>query len=102
MITIEKLKRLDEIVKDILQKDKLAREDDNYLIFRVIQRIKPNLAGATFAKVMFSAKSEGISFESITRIRRKMQQKYPELCNKEIKKIRENEKVKYKKYATEE
>ena len=96
---LEKLIRLDKIVEEILREDKLAREDDNYLIFKVVQRINPELAGSAFVNVMFNAKSKGISFESITRARRKVQQKHPELVNKEVEERRQAEQIEYMDYA---
>ena len=76
-----KLISLEKTVEEILRKEPLAREDDCYLIFKVVQRTNPELAGATFANVMFNAKAKGISFESITRARRKVQRKHPELVH---------------------
>lgn len=90
-----KLINLEKIVKEILEKDSLAREDDNYLILLVIEKTNPELAGETFAKVMLNAKTKGISMESITRARRKIQRKYPDLKNKETAEIREIEQKEY-------
>lgn len=98
---LDKLIKLDKVVEEILREDKLAREDDCYLILKVVQRTHPNLAGTTFANVMFNAKSKGISFESITRARRKVQQKYPELADKETELIRQAEQIEYMDYANE-
>lgn len=95
----QKLMHLENIVKDILEKDNLARKDDSYLILKVIQRMYPNEVGKTFAEVMFGAKSKGISFESITRARRKVQNKYVKLRNEKISKIRNIEQEEYKSYA---
>jgi hypothetical protein len=66
-------------VYSILEKDKYAREDDNYLIMRVVQRLEPNLAGTTFVEVMQNLTFKGISLEGITRARRKFFEEYPEL-----------------------
>lgn len=60
---IARLRNLEKIVKEILERDKYAREDDCYLILRVVQKIYPEEAGKTFANVMISAKYLGISFE---------------------------------------
>lgn len=66
-------------VYSILEKDKYARQDDNYLIMRVVQRLEPNLAGTTFVEVMQNLTFKGISLEGITRARRKFFEEYPEL-----------------------
>ncbi len=49
---LEKLMRLDKIVEQILKEDPLAREDDCYLILKVVQKTHPDLVGTTFANVM--------------------------------------------------
>ena len=97
----ERLYRLDKIIKKILEEDEMSRKDDNYLIFKVVQEIAPDMAGSTFANVMFSAQKRGLSFESITRARRKVQQEHPELSDKKTVEIREEETQEYVAYATE-
>ena len=96
-----KLIKLEKIVEEVLQLEPLAREDDCYLIFKVVQRTNPELAGATFANVMFNAKAKGISFESITRARRKVQKKHPELVHAETEEARQIEQIEYIEYANE-
>ena len=96
---LDKLIRLDKVVEEVLREYPQTRKDDNYLIFKVVQRTNPELAGSTFANVMFSAKSEGISFESITRARRKVQRKYPELEDCETESARQAEQIEYMEYA---
>lgn len=97
----EKLFKIDKIVEEILRKDELARKDDCYLILEVVRRMYPFEVGKTFADVMFNAKSKGISFESITRARRKVQQDYPELADEKVTEIRKEETQEYVDYATE-
>ena len=48
---------------------------------------------------MFNAKNKGISFESITRCRRKLQKRYPELKNEETASKRNKKQKEYIKYA---
>ncbi len=98
---VVRLKNLEKIVKEILEKDELAREDDCYLILEVVRAMFPFEVGKTFANVMTGAKSKGISFESITRARRKLQRKYPELKNEEMAEIRDAEQEEYIKYSKE-
>lgn len=99
---VARLKNLEKIVKELLEKDELAREDDCYLILEVVRTMFPFEVGKTFANVMTGAKSKGISFESITRARRKVQNKYPELKNKEVAEIRDYEQEEYIQYSREE
>lgn len=97
----EKLKNLEKIVEKIIRNDQLAREDDCYLILKVVEKVYSNEVGKTFADVMFNAKLKGINFESITRARRKLQEKYPELKEAEITQIRDKEQEAYIEYALE-
>ena len=98
---IAKLRNLEKTVEDILRKDKLARTDDCYLILEVVRKLYPFEVGKTFADVMFNAKYKGISFESITRARRKVQKKYPELKDEEVAEIRDIEQEEYREYSRE-
>jgi len=97
----EKIKNIEKVVETILRNDELARRDDNFLILQVVRELYPFEVGKTFASVMFNAKNKGISFETITRARRKLQNKYPELKEKEIAKVREKEQSEYIEYAKE-
>ena len=97
---MKKLKKLEVIVEEILRNDELSRKDDCYLILQVVRRLYPYDVGEKFETVMFKAKNKGISFESITRIRRKLQEKNPELKDEETAKKRniiQNEYIKYSK-----
>ena len=96
-----KLKNLKQVVEEILRKDELARKDDCYWILEVIRKMFPFEVGKTFAQVMFSAKSKGISFESITRARRQVQKKYPELKDQETAEIRSAEQKEYIEFSKE-
>jgi hypothetical protein len=97
---VKRLKKLEIIVEEILRNDELSRKDDCYLILQVIRRLYPYDVGKKFETVMFNAKNKGISFESITRVRRKLQEKNPELKDEETVKKRniiQNEYIKYSK-----
>lgn len=96
---LSKLLKLDKTVEEILREDELARRDDCYLILRVIQKSNPKLATETFFDVMINAKSHGISFESITRARRKVQRNHPELADAETESARQAEQLEYMEYA---
>ena len=49
---------------------------------------------------MFNAENKGISFESITRCRRKLQEKNPELRDEETANMRNEKQKEYIKYAS--
>ena len=88
--------RVKPVVEKILFTEEDARNDDNYLIFRVIQELEPELAGSNFASVMFNLKYKRISMESITRARRKFFEKYPYLKTKEVEKARRRKELEYR------
>ena len=71
-------------VYSILEKDKYARQDDNYLIMRVVQRLEPNLAGTTFVEVMQKLTYRGISLEGILKHKRFFLETYPNLYEDEV------------------
>lgn len=71
-------------VLEILINEPLARSNDRYLIYRVLKAkgLPTDLSDLTQIK--------GLSFESITRARRKWQQAYPELrSNKPVSELRQ-------------
>ena len=67
----------------------------------MISKLYPYEVGKQFATVMFNAKNKGISFESITRCRRKLQEKNPELRDEETVKNRNKKQKEYIKYSVE-
>lgn len=82
-------------VYQILDENKEAREDDNYLIFKVVQALAPDIAGTTFANVMFNLGNKQISLESITRARRKWAETHKDLLNSNVEKARRKEEENY-------
>ena len=82
-------------VYKILDEDEKAREDDNYLIFKVVQELEPELAGTTFAHVMFNLKYKKISLESITRARRRWAETHKDLLNANVEEARRKEEENY-------
>ena len=86
---MRKLKKLEITVKEILKNDELS------------SKLYPNEIGKKFETVMFHAKNKGISFESITRCRRKLQEKNPELRDEETVKNRNKKQKEYIKYSVE-
>ena len=90
------MKRLElqPIVKEILEKSLIARDDDFILIGMVYYKLHPT--DYTFSYIAKHHKELKLpSFESITRARRKVQEEYPELINKEVKEIRTQEEIRY-------
>ena len=88
-------KEIKRIVSQILDSDGYARQDDNYLILRVIQEVEPELAGTTFVNVMQRLSFKGISCESITRARREWASRNPELKVDKAERARRQKKEEY-------
>lgn len=84
-------KKIKQTVYEILKNDEYSRNNDNYLIVRVAQKLDPELAGSMFINLRFSK----LSMEGITRARRSFFKDFPELKPKKITKIREQEEIEY-------
>lgn len=97
----EELYKITNIVKDILETDKLARKDDCYLMLKVLERTHPEEVGKRFSEVMLNAKRNKINFESIRRCRQKVQEKNPHLKDKETAEARKTEESEYINFANE-
>lgn len=86
--------------REILQKEPYSRENDGYLIRRVIEELEPNLYKNSFKTIMDNLQFSGISIESITRARRKFFEDNPELkIDKAEKSRREKEQEYYLEYS---
>lgn len=70
------------IVFEILDKDEYARENDLYLIFNVLNRMIGIDKRTAIVDVLSGMEVQGISFESITRHRRKWLEKHPDIKEK--------------------
>ena len=88
-----------EIVEQILRQDIYSRNNDVYLIFKYITKVYPYETGRKFEEVMSNVSKKGLSFESITRARRKLQNKYPELKNEKIANFRNKKQKEYIAYS---
>lgn len=96
----EDLYRLEEVVIAVLQESQMSRQDDFYLIACVLEKIRPYVTNKSMEYVLNHAKELNLpSFESITRARRKAQERYPELKDVKIADMRYEETAQYKQYA---
>lgn len=98
------LYKIEDIVKDVLTKFEDSRSDDFILIYRVYQQINENaVVRQPFYDIMLNHKRYGLPpFESVSRARRKIQSKYPELSNKKIADKRLNKTSEYISYAIDD
>lgn len=72
-------KEVAKMTRKILLEEPYSRENDGYLIRRVIEELEPDLYKKDFKKIMDNIQYTGISFESITRARRKFFEENPNL-----------------------
>lgn len=82
-------------VYKILETDKLAREDTWYLIQQTLIEMLPCNQGTALINIIQGMRYKGISFEAITRQKRKFFEEYPEFLTDEIEDIRRSEEDKY-------
>lgn len=83
------------IVYSILEKDKLAREDTMYLVQQTIMQMLDVNQGTAFGIVIQGMKYKGISFEAITRAKRKFLEEHPDLVDDDTEQIRRQEEQEY-------
>ncbi len=88
-------KNIKKTVYKILQEDSYAREDDWYLIQQTLMQMLPCNSGTAFGQVLQGMKVQGISFEAITRQRRKFLEENPQLRVENVEKARREEEENY-------
>lgn len=92
-------KKVKKTVKEIMARDKKARNDDMYLFYQVAKTLVPSVAGASFEEAF---KNHDIpKMETVTRARRWVQEYYPELAaDVNVEAARELEEENYKEAFT--
>lgn len=87
----------EKIIKQILEEISITRGDDNLLYITYWRKIAPDISFIEFFKrpVMHG----GVTFKRVERCRRKIQEKYPELKDKESADARLEETANYIDYA---
>lgn len=95
------MKTTENLVKELLQDNVLARNNDDYLTLSVYSRINPEVVTRPLQFVLTNRKALGLpSLKSIERARRKLQRKYPELsANAIVEAFREQNEKDYIAYA---
>lgn len=88
-----------QIVYNILDTDEYAREDDLYLTMKVIEKMLNYNYGTAFGVILQGMKYNGISFESITRHRRKWIELHPGIEIKATEKRQDEELAYHMEYA---
>ena len=88
-------RNIKQVVYKILKKDSYARKDDGYLIQQVLIEMLPCNAGTAFGQVLQNMKYKGISFEAITRARRKFLEENPQLRENKSEQARRHKEEEY-------
>lgn len=92
--------KIEDKVLYILKTNEPTREDDFLLICEVYKLDHKNVTKVNFEEVMKNHDNWNLpSFHTITRCRRKIFEKYPELNPKRIKELREEAKGEYIEYS---
>ena len=101
--TMRNLKTIEKKVKAILEKNTDARNDDMVLYLALCNVCLKDAGAMPLAEIMTQHKYLGLpSFESVSRTRRKLQAKYPELAgSRPTQKLRATGEKAYRKYAKE-
>ena len=88
-------RNIKKVIYKILKEDELAREDTWYLIQQTLIEMLHCNAGTAFGQVLQGMKYKGISFEAITRHKRKFLEENPHLIKHEVEDIRRKEEQEY-------
>ena len=90
---------IEPIVERALIENELARED-NFVLYVEVLKSFVKVNELTFEELCLNHIALGVpSLETITRCRRKLQEKHPELVSEKAKEIRENEEELHLEYA---
>ena len=97
---MSKLNTMENVVLQVLENSPAARSDDYILMWLVCEKLKPEIIEKPFADVMYNHKLWGLpNWETVTRCRRKIQAKHPELVSLETVRKRRKEEAEYREYA---
>lgn len=81
---MDNLRTIQDIVEKILKEEKLSRDSDHLLYYFFCKRIKPEILEDKYGDILLDFNAYGLpTFESVSRIRRKVQNLYPELRSNE-------------------
>ena len=97
---MNRLQTMESVVFKVLDERPETRKDDYLLMLAVCEELTPEIIKCSFASVLYNHNFIGLpNWETVTRCRRKIQEKHPELKNIETAKKRMEEQEKYIEYA---
>lgn len=96
-----KIENLEVLVRQALERNKSTRDDDHMLYIEVAYIINPALVNVNFKMNFEHAIEVGLPpFESVSRARRKLQEKYEELrATEKVQNARINKQIEFEEYA---
>ena len=96
-----KIDNVENLVKQALIKNISARDDDHLLYIEVVYIIDPGLVNVNFMMNFKNARQLGLPpFESVSRARRKLQEKYPELrATSKVENARKEKQMEFEEYS---
>lgn len=99
-MAVNKLRKLEAVIKPILEEKPQTREDDFLLYAEVIKAYDPELLEVTAKLFLIKHNALNVpNIKSIERVRRKVQEKHPELARERVKRKRAEEQAKYIAYS---
>jgi hypothetical protein len=101
---MDNLYRVEDMVKVILKEDETTRNSDTRLYYEFCRRYRPDVLSDGFGGVLQNFNDYGLPrFASVSRARRKLQAKFPELGGaKQVKRWRDANEVAVRAYANME
>lgn len=90
---------MEKIVLQVLEENPMARQDDYILMLKVCEKTNPEATLHNFGMVMKNHHFFLPNWETITRCRRKIQAKRPDLIAPETARKRRKEEEEYREYA---
>ena len=97
---MSKLHTMEKVVLRVLESIPAARSDDYVLMWYVCCEVKPEITEMPFAYVLCHHKLLGMpNWETVTRCRRKIQEKRPDLISPDTARKRKREETEYREYA---
>lgn len=94
-----KLQTMEKVVLEILEESPQARQDDYILMVKVCEKINPQILNYPFWLVMKNHHFDLPNWETVTRCRRKIQQKRPDLVSPATSRKRRKKEEEYIEYA---
>lgn len=92
-----RISKWEKIVKPILEEYPAARSDDRVLYYWILKKMGFDLS-VSVSRFLLSEGSP--NYETVTRVRRKLQEKYPELSEpSNVQKMRDNAQEEFLDYA---